>query len=419
MSNSTLQKKTYKLTEKQKEAARIIGKNKITLLEGGSRSGKTFIFLRAICKRAITVPSPHLVTRLHFNSAKRAICHQTMPKVLESIGMDKRVRLDKTDWFYIFPNGSEIWIGGLDDKERTEKILGNEYSTMFFNEASEISFESYETARTRLNAEAGLVGREFIDYNPPSINHWGYKIFHKRVFPDGRPVPDDDYAVFKMNPADNMDNLSPDYIERLSLLSAAKRKRFLEGEYSLDSGKLWRRSWIKYEKNIPDLERIVIGVDPAGTVGGDEIGIIVAGKADGIYYILDDFSLHGTPKEWASEVIAAYEKYYADLILAEKNYGGDMVEATIKNVNSSVNVELVTATRGKVVRAEPISALYEQGFVFHRIPLTDLEDEMCLYDPEEGISPNRMDALVWCMTDLAEINVRSLGSAESVEFLGL
>jgi PBSX family phage terminase large subunit len=395
-------KKTYKLTDKQKEAALVMSKNRTTLLEGGGRAGKTFIFLRAICKRALDMPSPHLVTRFRFNHAKQSICYQTMPNVIDSLNLNDYVNLNKSDWFYEFKNGSTIWIGGIDDKERTEKILGNEYATIFYNEASQISYESYEMVRTRLNFK-GLTCREFIDYNPPSIHHWGYKMFHKRMFPDGRPVPDDDYAWLQMNPKDNMENLSPEYLDMLNTLSEAKRKRFLLGEYSLDSGKLWKRDWIKYTDTLPDMERIVVGVDPTGSVGGDEAGIIVAGKANGCYYVLDDYSLHGTPNEWAAEVIAAYNKHMADLILAEKNYGGDMVEATIKNVEPSANVELVSASRGKVVRAEPISALYEQGKVFHRTPFYDLEDEMCLYDPEESASPNRMDALVWCLTELADL----------------
>ena len=399
----TQAKKAYELTAKQKEANLKMRANRTTLAEGGSRSGKTFIILQNMCIRAMKEVSPHLVTRFRFNHCKQTICHQTMPKVLESLQLKHRVFLNKSEWFYVFPNGSEIWIGGLDDKDRTEKILGNEYSTIFFNEASQISYESYEIANTRLNAVPGLQGRIFIDYNPPSITHWGYKIFHKREFPDGRPVPDDDYAVIKMNPIDNMANLAPDYIERLQNLSASKRKRFIDGEYALDSGKLWKRAWIKYCKELPDMMRVVVGVDPSGSKTGDEVGIIVAGmSSEGDYFILEDYSLHGSPREWAEEVVAAYEKYQADVICAEKNFGGDMVEHTILTVSSIVNVKLVTASRGKIIRAEPISAMYEHGLVFHRTLFNDLEDEMCLYDPEESESPNRMDAMVWAMTELTE-----------------
>lgn len=396
---------TISKTEKQAQAVRKIGVNTYTLLEGGSRSGKTFLALYVILVRALKTKSDHLIVRFRFSHAKQAICYQTMPKVLEAMGLTKIVHLNKSDWFYTLPNGSTIWVGGLDDKERSEKILGNEYATIFLNEASQISFDSYEIVTTRLNPPKGMPGRIMIDYNPPSIHHWGYKIFHERLFPDGRPVPEGDFVVVKMNPVDNLANLDKSYLQTLSLLSEAKRKRFLEGEYSLDSGKLWRRAWIQYHGEMPKFTRIVVGVDPSGSVDGDEIGIVVAGywktvKGARRFLVMDDFSLNGTPEEWSGEVAAAYNKYDADLIVAEKNYGGDMVESVILGSQKGLNVKLITSSRGKVLRAEPISALYERGEVEHRVPFLELEDEMCIYDPEVSASPNRLDAMVFSLTEL-------------------
>lgn len=391
-----------KLTQtlKQKEAIKLIADNKITLLEGGSRSGKTLIFCYALIVRALNIPSRHLITRFRFAHAKQSICYETMSDLLKLLHMKDRVMLNKSDWFYEFSNGSTIWISGLDDKERTEKMLGNEFSTIFFNEASQISYDSYETAITRLNPTKNMRGKIFIDYNPPSISHWGYKMFHKREFPDGRKVPENDYAYLKINPIDN-EFASKEYLDTLNNLSAAKRKRFLEGEYSSDMGSLWKRAWFKYQEIPEDTQRVVIGVDPSGSKDGDEIGIVACAIRNQEYFVLDDFSIHGTPKEWAEEVNAGYQKWHADIVVAEKNYGGDMVESTLKNVNSMMNVKLVTASRGKVVRAEPISALYEQGKVFHRTLFNDMEDECCNYTPDVDKSPNRMDALVWALTELS------------------
>ena len=388
-------------TPKQVDAVDIVSENETTLLEGGGRSGKTFIALYIILVRCLLVPeSKHLISRFRFSHIKQAICHDTMPKLLSKAGLNGKVILNKTDWFYTFQNGSMIWVGGLDDKERTEKILGNEYSTIFLNEASQISYESYETIVTRLNPCEGLNAKMLIDYNPPSIHHWGYKMFHKRVFPDGRPVPEDDYGVIKMNPEDNP-HIDPKYLERLEKLSVGKRRRYKYGEYSLDAGKLWRRAWIKYNNNIPEgLWRIVIGVDPSGSINGDEVGIIVTALHENKGYVLDDYSLHGTPNQWAEEVNSAYLKWGADLVVAEKNYGGDMVESIIRNTHKNINVKLVTSSRGKVVRAEPVSAMYEQGLINHRIPFIELEDEMCTYDPALSSSPNRMDGLVFGFTEL-------------------
>lgn len=395
-----MNRKRLKKNPKQKEALKKIAKNKVTLLEGGSRSGKTLILLFVIIVRCLLVPSRHLVTRFRFSHAKQAICYETMPKLLKILGIEKKVKLNKSEWFYEFPNKSTIWIGGLDDKERTEKILGNEYATILFNEASQISYESFEMTITRLNPPAGLRGKILIDYNPPSKKHWGYQIFHERKFPDGRPVPEDDFAHHKLNPQDNKHN-SPEYMETLDLLSVNKRKRFKDGDYSDDLGSLWQRAWIQYNKDIPaDLWRVVVAVDPTGSVQGDEAGIVAAGKREEYKYVLDDFSCHGTPAQWAAEAVACYWKWKADVMVCEKNFGGDMVKSTIQNVDPAVNVKLITSSRGKVVRAEPVSAQYERGEWYHRTLFNELEDEMCMYDPETSESPNRMDALVFAGNEL-------------------
>jgi len=270
------------------------------------------------------------------------------------------------------------------------------------NEASQISFQSYEIIISRLNPPKGLRGKIIIDYNPPSSLHWGYQIFHKRKFPkDGRDVPGDNFKCMTINPADNLENIDPGYLKRLEQLSTEKRNRFLYGKYSTDSGALWKRHWLKCQTKIPDLERIVIGVDPSGSVGSDEIGIVVAGKAGDTFYILDDCSMHGTPAEWAKEVSAAFDKWQADLVVAEKNYGGDMVEHTIRTAAPLINVRLITSSRGKVLRAEPVSALYEQGRVYHREEFMELEDEYCIFSQESDFSPNRLDAAVFALTELS------------------
>jgi hypothetical protein len=388
-------------TEKQREAIDLISECETSLLEGGSRSGKTFIILYAILIRAISTPGDHLVCRFRFAHAKQAICLQTMPKLLRILHLTGLVRLNKSDWLYELPNGSKIWVGGLDDKERTEKILGLEYATIFLNEASQISFDSYEMIVSRLNPPRGLRGKIIIDYNPPSTVHWGYKIFHKREFPDGHSVPENNFKFMTMNPADNLANIDPEYLKRLEFLSAEKRNRFLYGQYSTDSGSLWKRAWINYQEPLPDMDRVVIGVDPAGTVGGDEVGIIVCGQSGDMFYVLDDYSLHGTPAQWAAEVAAAYEKWQADVVVAEKNYGGDMVAHTIQTARPLINVKLITSSRGKILRAEPISALYEHGKVKHRIRFLELEDEYCIYSPDADFSPNRMDAAVFALSELS------------------
>jgi len=397
--------KAFKETDKQNEALELIKQNTTSLLEGGSRSGKTVIIMKVKCARALQYPNSwHLAARLRFNHAKTSLWQKTLPDVLRFIGIDKNVKYNHSDYFVEFPNKSRIIISGLDDKDRVEKILGNEYATIFLNEASQIAYDSVEIIKTRLNPPAGVPGRFLIDYNPPSKKHWGYKIFHERVFPDGRSVPKNDYGHIKINPQDNIENISKDYISQLEGLSGRRKLRFLHGEYGDEEGALWKRGWFKYRPAPDTLQRVVVGVDPSGSKTGDEIGIIAAGKcAEGKYYILGDYTLHGTPKEWSDEVIVAYNHKKADAVAAEKNYGGEMVESTITQFGrQQINVKLVTATRGKAVRAEPISALYEKGLVYHVEEFPELEDELCTTRFEDLTkSPNRLDACVWALTELA------------------
>lgn len=158
----------------------------------------------------------------------------------------------------------------------------------------------------------------------------------------------------------------------------------------------------------PDLQRVVVAVDPSGTKGdgtGDDIGIVVAGKGrDGRFYVLEDGSCNLSPEGWARRVFQAYEKWKADRVVAERNFGGAMVEAVLRTASRNLPVTLVTASRGKVVRAEPIAALYEQGKVSHVGTFDALEDQMCAMTGSgyvgEG-SPDRADALVWALTNLS------------------
>lgn len=167
-------------------------------------------------------------------------------------------------------------------------------------------------------------------------------------------------------------------------------------------GALWTRDMIEDARVLkaPDFSRVVVAVDPSATSTGDEAGIVAVGKAGNEAYVLEDASLQASPNRWATAAVTLYHKLKADRIVAEANNGGEMVEQTIKQVDKSVRVILVHASRGKHTRAEPISAIYEQGRVHHVGKFPQLEDEMCLWVPGDN-SPNRMDALVWALTDLA------------------
>jgi phage terminase large subunit-like protein len=178
-------------------------------------------------------------------------------------------------------------------------------------------------------------------------------------------------------------------------------------------GALWNYQMIEDERmrmdGIPEMQRVVVGIDPAVThsANSDETGIVVAGRGvDDRFYVLSDRSIKASPDGWMREALDAFYLHDADKIIAEVNNGGDLVERLLRTIDSSVSYKKVTATRGKMVRAEPIAALYEQKRVSHVGNFDILETQMCEY-AGEGKSPDRMDALVWALTELS----RSSGQA--------
>lgn len=185
----------------------------------------------------------------------------------------------------------------------------------------------------------------------------------------------------------------------------AYRQEILAEDIDDNPSAMWKREYIDHALKAPDLARVVVGVDPSGSKGGDAVGIITAGMdidGDGKkhFYVIADDTLHGTPDEWGKAVVTAYHRANAGLIVAESNFGGDMVESTIHTIDPDVPVKLVHASRGKMVRAEPVSVVYAQGRGHHVGGFTALEDELCQWEPGAGKSPNRLDAMVWCGTEL-------------------
>ena len=421
-----------KLTPKQEEARYVLnGSPKHVLLDGGSRSGKSFLIVRNLVARAVKAPrSRHAILRFRFNHVKESIGMDTLPRVMEACFPTVPYELNRSDWYATLPHGSEIWLGGLDDKERTEKILGKEYATIYLNECSQISWASRNIAVTRLaqvckykleGEDKELALKMYYDCNPPSKAHWSYRVFYQGVDPETKqPLVDrSNFAKLTLNPRDNLANLSPDYLRELESLPARMRRRFLDGLYGEASpDQLWSEELIdKYrvtDGEMPDLQRIVVAVDPSGSddednAGNDEIGITVGGVGtDGNGYLLEDLTLKAGPKTWGGVATSAFDRHDADVIVGEKNFGGAMVGYVI-DTQPKVNgrkrpFKLVTASRGKVVRAEPVSALHEQGkirFVGH---FPELEDELCAMTTHGYTggtnSPNRADSFVWLMSEL-------------------
>lgn len=211
---------------------------------------------------------------------------------------------------------------------------------------------------------------------------------------------------------DNASNLAGSFLKQILKKYEGTRlgRQELDAEILDDMpGALWTRKMLEqaFTTDYPPLERVVVAVDPSGTAGdeddGDAIGIVAAGKAGDHGYVLEDATLKEAPAKWARAAVGLYKELHADCIVAERNFGGEMVRAVIQAEDPSVPVRMVTASRGKFLRAEPISLMYEQRRVKHVGTFAELEDEMVLIGPSGYAgrgSPNRLDALVWAMTEL-------------------
>ena len=422
----------YQPTPAQLKLRKLIsGPAKHVMAYGGARSGKTFEILNNLCAMASIAGGRYAIFRARFNTVRTAVFLASLPQVLKTCFPKVRATLYRgADLYYSFPStGGEIWGLGLDDAERVDKVLGKEFTAIYFNECSEISYHAIETAITRCSQKTLGIKRNkvFYDCNPPYKTHWAHRLFIEKVNPVTlQPLKSpNNYVACRLNPVDNAENLPQGYIDELKSLTPDKQKRFLYGEWQDDNpDALFTPDLIETARRlspppewdatsfIDGLDKIVIGVDPAvtGNEKSDLTGIVIAGVRyyDGKnrvphYYILADKSMKAHPSVWAAEVNSLFNLYNANEVVVETNQGGELVTETLRNMNYALPITPVRATNNKRTRAEPVAALYLNGVVHHTAIFGDLEEQLCSYTGTPGEkSPDRMDALVWALSALAE-----------------
>ena len=300
--------------------------------------------------------------------------------------------------------GSKILFRGIKTSQGTatanlKSIAG--VTTWLLDEAEEQQDEeTFDRIDLSIRAK-NKPNRVILVMNPIYKSHWIYGRFVK--------TPTNNCTYIHTTYLDNIQNLSQSFIdqaERVKQENIHRYEHLFLGKWLDDAeGLLWNRPIIERARiNLkPDLSRIVVAIDPATTalMGSDETGIIVCGKdANGKGYVLEDLSGKYSPTEWASVSLQAFKNWNADCIVAEKNQGGDMVENVLRSQNTNARIKLVTATKGKYVRAEPIYSLYEQHKIFHVGSFPILENQMITFEPDKGKSPDRVDAMVWGFTEL-------------------
>jgi PBSX family phage terminase large subunit len=328
--------------------------------------------------------------------------------------IDKIELLNKEDDFEITQNeivnkktGSKILFKGIKTSSGVNtanlKSIAN-VTTLVIEESEEITDQDVFDRIDLSVRDKDKPNRVILVMNPSYKSHWIYKRWIAK--------PKQDCTYIHTTYLHNRQNLSKSFLDAAERTKSENLHRYNHlflGEWLDDAeGMLWNREIINRSRvqTAPELVRKIVAIDPAITanIGSDETGIVVLGKDErGRIYVLEDLSGKYSPNEWSSLASSAVIRHGADCIVAEKNQGGEMVEAVIRQNDNKTRVKLVTATKGKYVRAEPAYPLYEQNKVFHVGNFPILESQMITFDPDKGKSPDRVDALVWGITELSEM----------------
>lgn len=394
-------------------------------VRGGRGSGKTWTGGHTLSEMALLDPGEYGVVA-PTGSAVRDVCMEGPSGLIRALGTNlseiKRgasrlvTSYNQSSAILRLRNGSVIYADGADDGAPT--IQGKNLRGLWADEVG--LWRRWRQAwEESIRYAVRLAPARIIATGTPKMGHALVKAL----------MVDDAVHKTLLRTRDNAANLDPHLLDELYAAYAGTRlgRQELEGEILDDvPGALWTRKMIDYHEPAQrmdfrtkeltrDMARIVVAIDPAVTSGedSDETGIIGAGiGADGRGYVLADSSCRMSPADWARRAINLYRELQADRIVAEVNNGGDLVSTVIHAIDPNVPVTQVHASRGKRTRAEPVSALYEQGRVSHVAPFPDLEDQLCSYTGAPGEdSPDRMDALVWALTDVMDISTDPIWGA--------
>lgn len=373
------------------------------LLLGGRGSGKTrsgaeWVRAKALGREDIAGEPARRLALIGLTIGQvRSVMVEGVSGLLTVHAPHERPRYDVARNEITWPNGAIAQMFAADDPD---SLRGPQFDAAWCDEFAKWRRPAYAWDMLQFGLRLGTTPQAVVTTTPRGIQ------VLKQLIADWTTV------TTRSRTLDNAANLAPGFLKQVMRRygHTALGRQELEGEIvdQLDGG-LWRREQIAAQRVTapPDLTRIVVAVDPPVTsnANSDACGIIVAGLgADNRGYVLADRTIRGRePIVWARAAVAAYRDYAADRIVAETNQGGDLVASVIRQVDENVPIRGVKATRGKWIRAEPVSTLYAEGRVLHVGEFVELEAQMCAFAADglaQGKSPDRLDALVWAITDL-------------------
>lgn len=369
--------------------------------------GKTRVGAEWVHERAAQSPCRIAIVAAKMDDARK-VCVEGESGIMATSKPWFPAKFEPANDRVIWPNGS---IGELYSGEVPGGLRGPQFHAAWCDELAKWRRLKDTWDMLRFSLRLGQDPRTLITTTPTPAQTIKDLVADKRTAKDGLPL----VRVTRRSTYENAANLADDFLTELRAKYEGTRlgRQELYGEILTDKpGALWTLRLIEETRageKLPDMRRIVVAVDPpvSSKENADECGIVVAGLgADGHGYVLADYSERALdPKQWAEKAVGAYVTHGADRIVAEANQGGEMVSTVLRTVDPNVPVKLVHATRGKYIRAEPVSALYAQNRVHHAGVLKVLEDQLTDFTPDfdrvrSGYSPDRLDALVWALTDL-------------------
>lgn len=369
---------------------------------GGRGSAKSWNFGAMMIVRAANTKGFRAVCIREVQKSLKESAHRLLADTIERLGLSAAFEVQSTQ--IKCPGGGIISFVGMQDHTADTIKSYESYMVAWCEEAQTLSARSLELLRPTIRAPGSEL---WFSWNPRNASDAVEVLLRSKDVPENA-------VIIKANYEDN--KFFPDELEaeRLHDLknSPDRYAHIWLGEYEPQAiGAIWSRQVIhdnRRDDYPDDLERILVAVDPAvsDTDRSDEHGIVVCGlDSSGHGYLLEDASLHGSPHQWATRAVAMFDKWEADSVVIEKNQGGDMCRHTLQTIRKSLPVIEVHATRGKHVRAEPISALYPVGRVSHVGSFPELEDQLCLFtssgwEGDADKSPDRAEAMIWAFTEL-------------------
>jgi len=375
------------------------GKPRYRGAKGGRASGKSHFFGEAVIERLIEEPNTKIICIREVQKSLEFSSLQLLKDKINKMGVGHYFEIQKNRIMTVKGKGIVIFQGMQDHTAESVKSLEG-FDVAWVEEAQSMSNRSLELLDPTIRKEGSEL---WFSWNPNLDTDPVEQIFKNN----------DNAVLVHVNYLDNpfVTDATKEMAKRTRANNVLKYNHIWLGDYMKEvEGALWNGDMLQASRvnkdEIPDLTRIVVAIDPSvtGNAKSDETGIVVAGRTanDDTYYVLEDCSLRGTPDQWIRRAVVKYHEYQADRIIAEVNNGGDLVENLLRNTDKNVSYRSVRATRGKMLRAEPIAALYENKKVFHAGKFSELEEQMIFYNGRGNVSPDRLDALVWAITDLSQ-----------------